>query len=422
MAETPALVLGLLVAFTVAIGVRAVSNRTALPYTVLLVAVGFVLTLFPVRTYLGFTLESLFTHDAILFVFLPAIVFRGAAEIDHARFRRNLPIFGTIVLVGLPLAVGVIGWVGSQVYGLPLLVMLLFGAMAYPIDPVAVLSLFEDVGVPERLAVIVEGESLLDDALAIVLFSTLVEYVERADAARLGGASPFSPGQVGAILADFLVVALGGALVGLAAGYVAYRAMGATTDRMNVFMISFVAAYGSFYVAEHALGVSGILATVVAGLLLGVLTRRAALSEENFEFLAGVWERVVFFLETILFVAIGTQIASTQVLANVALVLGVLVLLVVVRAGVIYGLAAVLNRVVADPIPGSYQHVMIWGGMHAVVPVALALGLDPTIPYRDQLQAAVFGVVIASMLVQGLLMSRVLEVTGVTESCTERTP
>lgn len=419
MAETPALVLGLLVSFAIAIGVRVISNRTTLPYTVLLVAVGFVLTLVPLQTYLDFSLEALFTHDVILFVFLPAIVFRGAAEIDHTRFRQNLPIFGTIVLIGLPVAVLVIGWVGSRIYGIPLLIMLLFGAMAYPIDPVAVLSLFEDIGAPERLAVIVEGESLLDDALAIVLFSTLLAYVQQADAAELAGASLFSLGRIGTIVADFLVVAIGGILVGLAIGYVAYQMLRLTTDRMNIFMISFVAAYGSFYAAEHVLHVSGILATVVAGLLLGILARRVALSEENLEFLAGIWERLVFFLETILFVAIGTQISSMQVLDNVTIVFGVLLLLLGVRAGVIYGLSTVLNRVIKDAIPRSYQHVMIWGGMHAVIPVALALGLEPTVPYRDQLQAAVFGIVIASMIIQGLLMTRVLEVTGVTESCTE---
>lgn len=188
MVETTAVVLGLLVAFGIAIGVRFLATRTVLPYTVLLVAVGFAFSLLPVRRYLAFNLEPLFTHDVILFVFLPAIVFLGAAEIDHSRFRDNLPVFGTVVLVGLPAAVLAIGWFGARLFELPLLVVLLFGAMAYPIDPVAVLSLFEEAGAPPRLAVLVEGESLLDDGLAIVVFSALLELVR-------GPAPGRSPGR-----------------------------------------------------------------------------------------------------------------------------------------------------------------------------------------------------------------------------------
>ncbi|WP_256478319.1 cation:proton antiporter domain-containing protein [Halorussus limi] len=181
MAETTAVVLGVLVSFIIAIGVRFLADRVTFPYTVLLVTVGFTLTIFPLQTYLGFSLTPLFTHDVILFVFLPAILFYGAAEIDHDLFRRNLPIIAITVLVGLPVAILAIGWVGAKLFGIPLLIMLLFGAMAYPIDPVAVLSLFEESGAPSRLAVLVEGESLLDDGLAIVLFSAVLALVRDAD-------------------------------------------------------------------------------------------------------------------------------------------------------------------------------------------------------------------------------------------------
>ena len=416
MAETPALVLGLLVAFCIAIGVRILSNRTTLPYTVLLVAVGFVLTLFPVQTYFNFSLDPLFTHDVILFVFLPAIVFHGATEINHKRFRRNLPIIGTIVLVGLPIAILVIGWLSARIFGLPLLIMLLFAAMAYPIDPVAVLSLFDEAEAPPRLAVLVEGESLLDDGIAIVLFSTLLELVRQASPAELTGLTLFSIERLGVIVADFLVFGIGGILVGFVIGYVTYRILWVMDDQANLFLISFVAAYGSFYVAEHVLHVSGILATVVTGLVLGILARRFALSEENLEFLEQIWERLVFLIETTVFVAIGIQVSSTQVLSNILIILVTLLLLISVRAGVIYGLINFLNQVAEDPIPVSYQHIMIWGGMHGVLPVALALSLEPADPYSNQLQPAVLGVVVASMIIQGLLMPRVLKTTGLTES------
>ncbi|MFC4447563.1 cation:proton antiporter [Halorussus aquaticus] len=414
MVETTAVVLGVLVSFTIAIGVRILANRILLPYTVLLVTVGFTLSVFPLQTYLGFSLDPLFTHDAILFIFLPAIVFLGAAEIDHKRFRQNLLITVITVLVGLPLAITAIGWLGAKLFGMPLLIMLLFGSMAYPIDPVAVLSLFEDAGVSPRLAVLVEGESLLDDGLSIVVFSALLALVRDATPAELTGTGLFSLNRFGGFVIDFLTVSLGGTLVGIGIGYATYRMQRATNDQANLFMISFIAVYGGFYVAEHVLHVSGILATVVTGLILGTFSKEYALTEENLEFLVGIWESIVFLLETMLFVAIGIEVSSRQVLSTLPIVLTTFVLLIGVRAGVIYGIMNLLNQVIEDPVPVSYQHVMIWGGMHGVIPIARALSLGPAIPFGGQLRTAVFGVVVASMIIQGLSITSVLESTGVT--------
>jgi CPA1 family monovalent cation:H+ antiporter len=419
MAETTAVVLGVLISFGIAIAVRLVTNRITLPYTVVLVAIGFLFTLADPQTYVGldFTLDPLFTHDVILFVFLPAIVFQGAAETNYTAFRRDLPVFGTIVLVGLPIAILLVGWLGSIVFGFPLLIALLFGAMAYPVDPVAVLSLFERAGAPERLAVLTEGESLLDDGLAIVVFGTILELVRQANPAELAGTALLSIGRFRGLAVEVLVVSAGGVLVGLLNGYLVYRFQRVTDDRLTLFLLTLTGAYGSFYLGEHLLGVSGILATVTTGLLIGTHGQRHAVIDERLTFLRDVWEAIVFLLNTVLFIAIGLQVSSEQILGVGQLVLVALVLLLAVRAGVVYGLTTLLNRVIKDPISLSYQHVMVWGGMHGVIPVALALSLGPTVPFRDQLQTMVFGVVVASMIVQGLLMPRVLRTTGVSESC-----
>jgi CPA1 family monovalent cation:H+ antiporter len=395
-----------------------VTDRVALPYTVLLIAVGFAFTLVDPRTYIGleFTLDPLFTHDVILFVFLPAIVFQGAAETNYTAFRRNLPIFGTIVLVGLPIAVLLVGWLGSFVFGVPLLIALLFGAMAYPVDPVAVLSLFERAGAPERLTVLTEGESLLDDGLAIVVFATVLELVRQATPSELAGTALLSIDRIGGLAIEVLVVSAGGVLVGLLNGYVVYRFQRVTDDRLTLFLLTLTAAYGSFYLAEHPLGVSGILATVATGLLIGTHGQRHAVIDERLTFLQDIWEAIVFLLNTVLFLAIGLQVSSEGIFGVARLVVIALVLLLGVRAGIVYGLTSLLNYAIEDPISRSYQHVMVWGGMHGVIPVALALSLGPTVPYRNQLQTMVFGVVVASMLLQGLLMPRVLQATGVSES------
>lgn len=419
MVETTSLILGLLIVFGIAISVRFLTNRITVPYTVLLIAVGFSISLADIQAYIGFTLAPLFTYEIILFVFLPAIVLRGAARVDYSLFQSSISIIGTVVLIGLPVAVLAIGWLGSQVFGLPLLIILLFGAMAYPIDPVAVLSLFEQAGAPARLEVLVEGESLLDDGLAIVVFSAVLALVENANPAELTGTTLLTIEQLTAIVGDFLVVSIGGVVVGLVIGYGIHLLYRATNDRQNLFMLSLVAAYGSFFIGEHVLHVSGILATVVAGLIVGTYRRQSTVSKENHEFLYDVWDAMVFILETILFLAIGLQVSGVQILNIIEIVLGAFLLLVVARAGVVYGLINLLNQIVEDPVPLSYQHVIIWGGMHGVIPIALALSLEPTVPYHNQLRTMVFGVVIASMLIQGILMSKVLKVTGVVESCQE---
>jgi CPA1 family monovalent cation:H+ antiporter len=414
MVETTAVVLGVLVSFVIAIGVRFLANRVTFPYTVLLVTVGFTLTIFPLQTYLGFSLDPLFTRDTILFIFLPAILFYGAAEIDHELFRRNLPIIVITVIVGLPVAILAIGWLGAKLFGIPLLIMLLFGAMAYPIDPVAVLSLFKEAGAPPRLAVLVEGESLLDDGLAIVLFSAVLALVEEASPTELSGTELLSLDRLWPFLINFHLVSLGGILVGVGIGYATYLTQRAVNDKTNLFMISVVGVYGGFFLAEQVLHVSGILATVATGITLGTLSRRSAVSEEHLEFLGGIWERLVFLSETMLFVAIGIEVSSIEVLRTLPIVLTTLLLLIGVRAGVIYGIMNLLNQVIEDPVPIRYQHVIIWGGMHGVIPIALALGLGPSVPFGEQLKTAVFGVVVASMIIQGLLMTSVLEATGVT--------
>lgn len=225
--------LGLLFVAVIAVSVRVVATYTALPYTVLLVVAGLVISLFDLSARVGFTLDPLFTHDVLLYGFLPAIVFQGAAEIEFAEFRRNLPVFGTMVVVGLPTAVALVGWFASDLLGLPLLVALLFGSMVYPVGPVAVLSLFDQMGAPERLSILTEGESLLDDGIAIVVFSTIYDLVEGVDPSALTGGTVLTLGRLGGLLVEFVRFAVGGLAVGFAFGYVVYRVQHRTDDRLN---------------------------------------------------------------------------------------------------------------------------------------------------------------------------------------------
>lgn len=415
MVEVTAVVEGLVFSVAVAVTVRAVANRSPFPYTVLLVAVGFVLSVTRPVTRFGATLAPLFSHDAILYLFLPAIVFQGAVEVDLREFWANLPAFGSMVLLGLPLAVAAIGWLGTYAFGFPLLLSLLFATMAYPIDPVAVLALFDEMGAPERLSVLLEGESLLDDGLAIVLYGTVVDLVLLAEGSP-EGVHPLALGRLDAVFVDFVTVSGGGLAVGFGVGYAVYRVQHLTDDRMSDFLLTLVAGYGSFALAEDYLHVSGVLAAVAAGLLLGSVGKKYAVDEATMTFLDETWRALVFFLNTVLFILIGLQVSPGDLAEFLRPVLTATVLVLGVRASVVYLVINAVNVTLDDPVPPNYQHVIVWSGLHGVIPVALALGLRPRIPLQDQLRTMVFGVVVGSMVVQGLLMPKVLRVAGVVEA------
>ncbi|MFB6131176.1 MAG: cation:proton antiporter [Salinigranum sp.] len=413
MVEITAIVLSALVVFTVAVGVRFVAERTTAPYTVLLVLYGFGISTVTLITPISLPFGALLTHDTVLYLFLPAILFQGAAEIDFEAFLRNVPISASLVLVGLPIAVGLIGVIGARAFAVPLAVALLFGSMVYPVDPVAVISLYDEMGAPERLAVITEGESLIDDGLAIVVFGSLLSLVRQVG--PTAETPIFTPGRLESLLSDFLVVTVGGVAVGLVVGYVTYRLQQFTDDSMTKFLLTVVAAYGSFLIGQRYLDVSGVLATVVVGLILGSAGKRYAVGQQGLEFLEHVWRATVFVLNTILFTVIGTQVPVRTFVGRFPLIVGATLVVLLARAAAVYSVTLGVNRVIDDPIPFRYRHVLVWGGLHGVIPVALALSLSPNVPYRGRLRTLVFGVVVSSIVVQGLLMPYVLRALNVVE-------
>lgn len=403
--------LNLLVVFAVAVGVRVLIEKVVtIPYTVLLVFTGFGISL------LGLTLPIDLSHDLIFFIFLPAILFQGAEEIDFQAFRENLPVSVPMVLIGLPTAIVLFGWSGTYAFGLPLLVSLLFAAMIYPIDPVAVLSLYREMDAPERLSVLTESESLMDDGLAIVIFTTLLGLVRETQQTPQTVDGFFTLARFSTILAQFIFVSVGGILVGSAVGYLVPRVMKRIDDKLTKLLLAVIIAYGSFLLAEEVFRVNGILATVAAGLYTGTVGMEHGLQLEEEEFLTGTRDAVVFLFNTVLFLLIGIEVNIGDFMQQLQPIILATLLVLGVRAVAVYVITGLVNQVVSQPVPLNYRHVLVWGGMHAAIPVALALSLPPGIPFRDQLQTMVFGVVFLSIVVQGILMPFVLRVTGVVDS------
>ncbi|GKZ12715.1 Na+/H+ antiporter [Haladaptatus sp. T7] len=372
------------------------------PYTIALLLAGLAVSI------LGINIDITLTHDLILLVLLPPLLFEGAATTDLDSFRENLVPVLVLAVPGLIVSILVLGVLGHYAFGYPLLLATLFAAMILPTDPVSVLALFEELGAPERLSVLVEGESLLNDGVGVVVFSALFALISQTppntDLSEL-----ISPEVIAETGLEIVVASLGGLLVGLAAGYLIYRVMVNLDEHMTEIVLTLILAYGSFLLAEHYFHVSGVIATVTAGLLTGNRGAEYAMSPQTKISVFNTWDTAAFLVNTLIFVLIGAKTPIHQMVDNWQLIAIAIVLAIFVRALTVYPFTAAVNRFSRRDIPFSYQHVMVWGGLHASIPIALVLGLPGDFPNISELRSMVFGVAAFSLVVQGLTMSNLLD-------------
>ncbi|WP_439027153.1 cation:proton antiporter [Haloarchaeobius sp. DT45] len=407
MSEIEPVLASVVAIFAIALLVKLLADwRAELSYASVLVAVGVLISV------LGLKFDLTLSADLILAVLLPTIVFEGTTSIDVRELRHNAFLILVLTLVGLPVAVLTLGVLGTVAFGFPLIVALVFASVVLPTDPAAVLSVFEQFDVGKRLSVTIEGESLLNDGVAIVIFSTLVAAFEQADSASDAVASLTTSGQAVSFVLSIAIVGGGGLLVGVVVGYLAHLWARRLRDRLAVMLLTVVVAYGSFLLAEWGLGLSGVLATVGAGLAMGAheLTHEHMSAPESF--VQRVWNVAAFLVSAVLYVLIGATVDVAHFVEYGGFVLLAAVLVVLVRALTIYPLVTLTNQVLPDPLPVACQHIVVWGGLHTVVPVGLALALPTGLPYREVVQTMVFGVAIVSVVAQGLLMPTVLRLTG----------
>ncbi len=404
--------LDLLVVFMIAGGVGVFFAKVGrFPYTVALLLAGLGVSI--TRTVFGIPLFDIqLSHDLILLVLLPPLLFEGAATTDLESFRRNLPHILTLSVAGLILSIVFLGAIGQFAFGFPILISLIFAAMILPTDPVSVLALFDELGAPERLSTLVEGESLVNDGTGVVIFSALFAIVQSA------GPNTELPNLltlerlVGTAF-DIVLAGAGGVVVGLLTGYVVYRVMINLDEHMTEVVLTLILTYGSFLLAEHYLHVSGVIATVVAGLFIGNRGAEYAMSPQTKLSVFNTLETAAFIVNTFIFVAIGASTPIRLFVRYAEPIAIAIVLVLLARVVAVYPLTALVNYVSDPDVPLDYQHVMVWGGLHASIPIALVLGLPPNFPFSNQLRAMVFGVAAFSLVVGGLSMSNVLDRLGI---------
>ena len=391
----------LLIVFVVA----AIVQRVRLPYTVALVVVGF-LGLQPA------SLNITLTPDLILLVFLPTLLFEGAYNVPAGRLWRNALPITLLAAPGVLIGTLVTGAIIHLALGLSWGIALLFGALISSTDPIAVVSLFRQLGAPRRLALLVEGESLFNDGAAITLFQIILVAIVSGAFGLAGG------------IGRFLLTVAGALLVGVVVGYVGSRLLRAIDSAQIQITATVVAAYGAYLLAE-TLTFSGAIAVVVAALFFGNYGSAHGLSPRSVRALSATWEFLGFVANSLVFLLIGIALDPLQVLSNWWVITIAFLATLGGRAVVVFLLMPLLRG--AQKIPPRYLPVLLWGGLRGAVSLALALSIPLSLangqafPQRHTLQVIAFGVVGVSLLLQGLTMSPLIGWLGLRARPTEQT-
>ena len=389
------LVLLYCISTAVAIAVRGLR----IPYTVTLVVVGLALGSFRVVTPPHLTQDLLFTF------FLPGLLFEAAFHLDLTAFRQVWRSAVGLALPGVLAATGITALLvvtGGRVFGvatpIDMSFGLVFGALVAATDPVAVTALFRELRAPRRLAALVEAESLFNDGTGVVFLSLVLAYV-------MGGDMSLATASV-----QFALVAGGGVLVGLCVGWVVSIIIHRVDAPVIEIGLTVIAAYGSFVLADR-LAASGVLATVVSGMMCGRQGRDRGMSAPSREAVQSFWEYIAFALNSIVFLLIGFQFDAIRLRAIWPEILLAFAAMLLARA-VIVASMLLLQRASTERMPRAWGGLITLGGLRGALSVVLALALPPELAQRDVIVSLTVGVVLVSIIGQGLSMPLLLRRLG----------
>ncbi|AKF04144.1 Na+/H+ antiporter [Sandaracinus amylolyticus] len=386
---------GSMLILAVGSAVAIAAKRIGVPYNVALVLVGLGLVLF------GVLPPSPLDPELILVGVLPVLVFEGAlfANLDHLREARN-PIL-TLAIPGVAISLVGTALVATWVLDLPFAVALVLGALLAITDTVSVLLAFRAVRVPQRLAAIMEGESLFNDGTALVLVAT-------AAAIASGGTA-----DAVTVSRSLSIAIIGGALFGVIFGALGAAALRATPDHLTAVLVTIVTVFGASLIAEEV-HTSPVIAVVIVGLVLGRAARRS-LPPSRVLALHGFWETIGFALNVFVFLLVGMQIDAATLWEEAPSILLALAALHAGRALAVYGGFGALRVAMRERLPVRWQHVMVAGNIKGSLSMAAVLAIPDSVPFKQRLVVIVFGVTFVTLVTQALPFARVLRWLGVVE-------
>lgn len=384
------IVILLLIACLVALSMRWFKQ----PYATLLVLTGLAVS------FLKLVPNISLSHDVAFFLLLPPILFHGSMNLSQENIRQDWKPIAFLAVGGIVVSALLIGWPLSRFWHVPLIYALLFGALISPTDPVSVLAIIRKLNAPSRLRTILEAESLFNDGTGVVLFAVFLGMIQHHEPLHLGVA-----------LVQFLLATAGGAAVGGFFGFALSRLISPINDPFVEVTLTVVLVLGVPLIAA-SLHVSGIIAIVAAGLVMGHsrLSGMSALTRRTTE---TFWEVIDFILNSLIFLIIGLELRfigiHNLITYKWSIAAGILVVLAA-RAVVVYATMYGYNLVLKTRIPLEWSHILYWGGLRGTIPIILMLQLEsPQFPYTPLFLSATFGIVLFSIIFQGMTIEGLLK-------------
>jgi monovalent cation:H+ antiporter, CPA1 family len=378
----------------VATAVALLSRRLRIPYVTGLVFAGLAIASFlPGKTGLNPAL--------ILNLFLPILLFESAINTDISRLRSTLKPITMLAGPGVLVCCGVTAIALKYSLGLDWIAALLLGILLAITDTVSVIAVFKEISVPSRLTTIVEGESLVNDGAALVLFNLVLQaHLTSSSVPILEGAQKI-----------FIAIA-GGSLLGVAIGYLSAGLLKRSDDNLSSILLTVAIALGT-YQAGYAIGVSGVVAVVIAGLIVGNIGVSKEVSASNRVTLFSFWEYAGFGVNTFIFLLVGVEVDLSTLWNTLPAVLLAILAYQTGRILSVYPLIAIVNRF-DRPIPWRWKHVLFLGNIKGSLSMALALTIPASLTNRSFLIAVVFGTVLLSLVVQGLSLPWLIQKLNLT--------
>ncbi|MBL4772114.1 MAG: sodium:proton antiporter [Alcanivoracaceae bacterium] len=337
-------------------------------------------------------------NDAVLNGMLSFLLFAGALHVNINRLAELADTIAILATIGVAISAGIISVISFYIFNglgieISYLYCLLFGVLISPTDPIAVMGILKKIGAPKSIEVKITGESLFNDGIAVVFFIVVLELATGQHEVSLSHISLL-----------FAKEAIGGAIYGFVIGYITYLLLKAVDDYQVEVLITLALVTGGYSLAQH-LHVSGPIAIVIAGLMIGNRGRKLAMSENTRKRLDDFWELIDEVLNALLFLLIGVELLIIQISENYILASLLIIPTVLIARFISVGLPVALLKFKNTYSPHVIK-ILTWGGLRGGISVALALSI-PLGPWRDPLLTATYGVVIFSILVQGLTIGKV---------------